>query len=155
VARSRDGYLKEDACCPLKLRSIMKWSARNGFTLIELLVVIAIIAVLIALLLPAVQSAREAARRIQCTNNLKQIGLAIMSYESSYGVLPPSHTTASPANATGSGDSWTAMILPFIEQGNLANMYTLNIGYDQPANLAAITVTVPTFVCPSTPGGSH
>ena len=89
-------------------------SRRRGFTLIELLVVIAIIAVLIALLLPAVQSAREAARRAQCVNNLKQIGLACMNYESTMEVLPP--------GIKGSiWGTWMVFVLPFTEQ-----LYFLN-----------------------------
>ena len=96
----------------------------RGFTLIELLVVIAIIAVLIALLLPAVQSAREAARRIQCTNNLKQIGLAFANYESSNQLYPPGGMTlvsgfagATWGNeASNNGVSWVALILPYLEQ---------------------------------------
>ncbi|MCY2934353.1 MAG: DUF1559 domain-containing protein, partial [Planctomycetota bacterium] len=89
---------------------------KRGFTLIELLVVIAIIAVLISLLLPAVQSAREAARRAQCINNLKQIGLAIHNYESSMGCFPPSAMSTNPNQGWGAwsnnGVSWRVLILP-------------------------------------------
>src|ERR1700684_2099430 len=95
---------------------LIRRSGRHGFTLIELLVVIAIIAVLIALLLPAVQAAREAARRAQCVNNLKQIGLAMMNYESANGSLPPGEK----------GGCWgTGMVfvLPFVEQQSLFNAW--------------------------------
>src|SRR6266404_450223 len=92
---------------------------KKGFTLIELLVVIAIIAVLIAFLLPAVQQAREAARRTQCRNNLKQLGLAIHSYHDTYGRFPPGwvqYTQTSSADNGSNHWAWGTMLLPFIDQ---------------------------------------
>ena len=96
-----------------------------GFTLVELLVVITIIGILIALLLPAVQAAREAARRLQCQNNLKQIGLGLMNYEAAAGVLPPGGLALrpkggpEPTGTTNYGFSWWVRILPYVEQGNV------------------------------------
>src|SRR3954471_866408 len=103
---------------------------RRGFTLIELLVVIAIIAVLIALLFPAVQAAREAARRSQCTNNLKQMGLAALNFESTNTTLPPGWgpTPWSSSTTTGSRTNMLAPLMQYLEQGNLYN--TWNFYYD-------------------------
>jgi len=126
---------------------------RSGFTLIELLVVIAIIAVLIALLLPAVQQAREAARRTQCKNNLKQIGLALHNYNDTYGVFPPLGFFRTDATS----DSWSAhaRILPFLEQANLQDLIDWNVSYVAGATIPALaTVTqtrVPVYLCPSDP----
>ncbi|ODT99576.1 MAG: hypothetical protein ABS79_04315 [Planctomycetes bacterium SCN 63-9] len=134
---------------------------RGGFTLIELLVVIAIIAVLIALLLPAVQSAREAARRIQCTNNMKQLGLAFANYESTYGLYPMGAMTsaAGPANASWAANrgmnmiSWVGLTLPFFEQGTVftALNFSLNTGSPTYAESFATAwyTRLGTLSCPS------
>ncbi|MBM4075720.1 MAG: DUF1559 domain-containing protein, partial [Planctomycetes bacterium] len=138
---------------------------RMGFTLIELLVVIAIIAILISLLLPAVQQAREAARRTQCRNNLKQIGLALHNYESSFGTFPmarvPNLNTTAPSSGTvfTTGDwqerhvSGMTMILPYIDQQNLYNSYNFTARWNDAANRTVIATPVSTYLCPSTAGG--
>ena len=140
-------------------------SRREGFTLIELLVVIAIIAVLIALLLPAVQSAREAARRAQCTNNLKQLGLAVHNYHTTYNALPAEcmqlgcsysgSGSAAPGPSWGWNASWPIALLPNIEQGPLYNAYNSgwspdpqfpnNVGINTTVTFNALSV----LLCPS------
>ncbi len=130
----------------------MRTRNRSGFTLIELLVVIAIIAVLIALLLPAVQSAREAARRAQCTNNLKQIGLGIHNFESTNSKFPDGQGPV--PTATGSAGfiraSIQAQILPFLEQGSLYSAFNLSLDVNSnPENDTARCMQMSAFNCPS------
>ncbi|WP_145116768.1 DUF1559 domain-containing protein [Botrimarina mediterranea] len=133
---------------------------RTGFTLVELLVVIAIIGVLVALLLPAVQSAREAARRTQCVNNQKQLMLAVHNYESSVGKLPPSGLlevfsktyAKEPYEAVdqrfGQQLSWSVMILPYLEEGSLADQFDMSkSAFEQPNEPQEITP--PALLCPS------
>jgi prepilin-type N-terminal cleavage/methylation domain-containing protein/prepilin-type processing-associated H-X9-DG protein len=126
---------------------------RAGFTLIELLVVIAIIAVLIALLLPAVQSAREAARRAQCTNNLKQLGLAMHNYHDSVDCFPMSMGMDSPGFGYPEPVSYSglSMLLPFMEQTVIFNAINYSILRGDPGNNTAMGTSVNSFLCPSDP----
>jgi prepilin-type N-terminal cleavage/methylation domain-containing protein/prepilin-type processing-associated H-X9-DG protein len=142
---------------------------RRAFTLIELLVVIAIISVLIALLLPAVQSAREAARRAQCVNNLKQIGLALHNYEEAMGTFPPGYVSSVDVTITnacdmdaenqhgvdlGTGWAWGRMILPFLEQQPVYNSINFNLSVAFPQNDTASLTALTVYLCPTDPGPS-
>ncbi|MDR3619548.1 MAG: DUF1559 domain-containing protein [Paludisphaera borealis] len=125
---------------------------RRGFTLIELLVVIAIIAVLIALLLPAVQSAREAARRIQCVNNMKQIGLGVHNYVSAHGVLPIGQVVNGPGMASTLyriGTNWSVNLLPFIEQPAAFNAWNLSFSFPEGPNTTVSQAGIAAYHCPS------
>lgn len=136
----------------------------RGFTLIELLVVIAIIALLIALLLPAVQQSREAARRTQCKNNLKQLGIALHNYADVHQMFPPGHLDTyypAPTQNARHQIGWLTYLLPYVDQGPLYNSINWNVldvtlnAQSNPGFYAAGGVDVPIFVCPSDPVGRN
>ena len=121
---------------------------QSGFTLVELLVVMAIIAILVGLLLPAVQAAREAARRMSCSNNMRQIGLASHNYHSAYKQFP---RQAVP----GRGHTWVTALLPFFERGSVQLKYDYNYSWNHPENHDAIRSKIETLLCPSSPKGDY
>ena len=130
-----------------------KCKIRKGFTLVELLVVIAIIGLLLALLLPAVQAAREAARRNQCFNNLKQIGLGLQNYHDVARCFPPGYISDfdSSGNDTGPGWGWAAFLLPELEQASAQRILNFNLPVEDPVNARGRTLNLPVFRCPSDP----
>ncbi|MBW3600039.1 MAG: DUF1559 domain-containing protein [Planctomycetes bacterium] len=119
---------------------------QGQFRLIELLAVVAVIAVLIALLLPARRTAREAARRMSCSNNLKHIGLALHNYHDEYGVLPPVYTVDAEGNPL---HSWRTLLLPYMEQKALYEKIDLSKPWDDPANEEAYETRIEAYQCPS------
>ncbi|MCH9655660.1 MAG: DUF1559 domain-containing protein [Planctomycetes bacterium] len=143
--------------------------ARRGFTLIELLVVIAIIATLIALLLPAVQQAREAARRSQCKNHLKQLGLALHNYHETHSAFPAGYFSYATSNGAGPawanidpdswdaapGWSWSAMLLPYLDQANVYNALNVNSACWDAGHAGIVQAKIPVFLCPTSSGGDE
>lgn len=126
--------------------------ARRGFTLVELLVVIAIIGILVALLLPAVQAAREAARRTQCINNLKQVGIALHQFHDVNQAFPASGwTQAGPGNPLGKYVGWRPLITPYIEQESIKNAWDFSLNWWEGNNVALAANRLKLFECPSVP----
>jgi prepilin-type N-terminal cleavage/methylation domain-containing protein/prepilin-type processing-associated H-X9-DG protein len=130
---------------------------QRGFTLIELLVALAIIAFIIGLLLPAVQMAREAARRVQCRNHLKQLGLAVHLYHTEHNVFPPAFINNGPYVTSGTTayaftHGWGTFVLPYIEERQLYNHYNWSEPLYHPVNQTVVSRPLETFLCPSTPG---
>jgi len=123
---------------------------RSGFTLVELLVVITIIGILIALLLPAVQAAREAARRMQCTNNLKQMGLALHNYHTTWALFPPGIVGKRSRDTSKRQLAWSLFILPYLEQQAIYDQFDQNLAYDHADNDEATSHVIDAYICPST-----
>lgn len=140
--------------------------SQAGFTLVELLVVIAIIGILVALLLPAVQAARESARRTQCTNNLKQLGVGFHNYHDTFGLFPPAYVSqpggggvhGAPDPETrdaGPGWAWGALLLPFIEQGPVHDKFDFDLPCWDAENAPPAKTQLPVFLCPSATGSDE
>ena len=128
----------------------MSTQRHRGFTLVELLVVIAIIGILIGMLLPAVQAVREAARRIECANNTRQLSLAVLNYESAHMQFPPGWDSRSETDST-PGWGWAATILPFVEQNNLASQIDFQSPITDPVNAGVLEEVIDGHLCPSDP----
>lgn len=126
-----------------------KMRSKPAFTLVELLVVIAIIGVLVALLLPAVQAAREASRRMQCSNNLKQIGLALHNYHDVHKILPFATPYWGPVAPQYRAGTWAAFVLPHLEQQNIYDLFDFKLDLNHPNNARATQTVISTYVCPS------
>ncbi len=124
---------------------------RCAFTLVELLVVLAIIGILIGLLLPAVQAVREAARRMQCQNNLHQIGIALHNYHSAFRKFPPGGIEVRPEVPGGKQLAWSAFVLPFLEESAAYQRIDFDLAYDAPENAEVAATPIETYLCPSTP----
>ncbi len=122
-----------------------------AFTLVELLVVLAIIAILLGLLLPAVQAVRESARRMQCQNNLRQIGIALHNYHAAFRKFPPGGIEVRPEWPRGKQLAWSAFVLPFLEQTAAYARVDFNYAFDHPVNEEAAATPIETYLCPSTP----
>jgi prepilin-type N-terminal cleavage/methylation domain-containing protein len=120
-------------------------SARRGFTLVELLVVIGIVGLLVALLLPAVQASRESARRSQCASHLRQIGVGLLAYHDTRGSFPPGCI-----EPTGRRVAWSTILLPYVEEATIYDLYNLRAPFYVAENHAAARVVVPIYLCPST-----
>jgi prepilin-type N-terminal cleavage/methylation domain-containing protein len=137
--------------------------SRRGFTLVELLVVIAIIGVLVALLLPAVQAAREAARRSSCANNLRQIALGLHNFHDAHGFLPPGNVQGNTLRephtrlgiALGTEHGWGVFVLPYLENSSLYSQYRWDKSWNATENLPVVRQHLTTFACPSSPGGKR
>ena len=151
IACSRN-HSRNQTAAPPPPRPAARYRRLAGFTLIELLVVIAIISVLIALLLPAVQAAREAARRVSCFNNLKQIGLALHSYHDSWNTFPPGGWEIRSFRSPKARQlAWSALILPWVEQKALYDSLNIVLTFDGPENSTSAAVVVSGYLCPSAP----
>jgi prepilin-type N-terminal cleavage/methylation domain-containing protein len=124
-------------------------TSRHGFTLVELLVVIAIIGTLVALLLPAIQAARESARKASCRNNLRQVGVAMHNFESAYRKLPPGYQYAPGPQGNALGYSWGAMLLPFMELQSMYDAFDFKLPIYDNMHAAVRETHIPTLLCPT------